>query len=195
MRLREGNKEKDIIDAAIEVFAEKGYHNSKISDIALKAGVAAGSIYLYYANKDELLFKIFEKPWIRLLDLVRNIPSDDNLNSFEKMDLLVDSIFDLLSSSPPLTLVFLREQQHLIPLHQVIVNKYVDEFLETGVSIIKSGMQEGVMDKDINAKVTKSLFYGGVRFLLQKWAVTPEDFPLEELRKDVKSFIKKGLQV
>lgn len=194
MRLKEGNKEKDIIMAAVEVFAAKGFHNSKISDIAAKANVAAGSVYLYFTNKDDLLFQIFQNPWSRLLDLVRSIPDEDSLDAFGKMDLLIDSIFDLFSSSPSLTIVFLKEQQHLIPLHQVIVSKYVDDFLETGVTIIKSGIESGLIDKNINTTVMKSLFYGGVRYLLLQWAVNPREFPLEDLRNDVKFFIKKGLQ-
>ena len=77
MRLKEGHKEKDIIDAAIKVFAEFGYHNAKISTIAKKANVATGSVYVYYKNKEDILFNIFDKLWQELFEKLR-IVSDNN---------------------------------------------------------------------------------------------------------------------
>ena len=58
MRVKEGNKREDIIKAAIKVFAKNGFHNAKISKIAEVANVAAGSVYLYFKSKEDILYQI-----------------------------------------------------------------------------------------------------------------------------------------
>lgn len=80
MRRKEGNKEQDIITAAIEVFAEDGYHEAKISKIAELANVATGSVYLYFESKEDLLVKIFSNLWIKLISLVNTINQRDDLS-------------------------------------------------------------------------------------------------------------------
>jgi len=76
MRVKEGNKERDIIVAAVKIFASMGYHNAKISKIAETAGVATGSVYVYFKNKEDVLLKIFSDLWNKMYDeLDEKIPS------------------------------------------------------------------------------------------------------------------------
>src|SRR5919199_6580907 len=56
-----GPKRDAILRAAIDVFAERGYFNAQVADVARAAGVAAGTVYLYFRSKDDLLVSIFEK--------------------------------------------------------------------------------------------------------------------------------------
>ncbi len=63
MRTREGNKERAILEAAIAVFADHGYHGARVSAIARRAGVATGSVYLYFPNKEAILLRIFDDLW------------------------------------------------------------------------------------------------------------------------------------
>lgn len=56
-----------IIDAAVEVIAENGYHQSQVSKIAKQAGVADGTIYLYFKNKEDILISLFKEKWVNLL--------------------------------------------------------------------------------------------------------------------------------
>lgn len=193
MRVKEGNKEKDIIESAIHVFAEKGFYNSRISEIADKANVAAGSVYLYFKNKDQILLKIMEIYWQKLLFHATFIPERKDINSIEKLDLLLDSIFELLSASPSITLVFIKELQNLSSADQKIISMYYDKFLDASANIIYSGQKEGLFNKKLNAVYLKNFIFGGTRYLLHQWALAPNEFPLKEVKKQVKSFIKKGL--
>ncbi len=90
MRTKEGNKEKDILEAAVKVFAESGFHRSKISKIAELAKVATGSVYVYYENKYDILRKIFEKLWNRLHRELTTIADDKSLTPEEKVDLMIE---------------------------------------------------------------------------------------------------------
>ena len=60
VRPREGDKRRRIIDAAVNVFSERGFFNSRVNDVAEAAGVAGGTIYLYFKNKDDLLISVFD---------------------------------------------------------------------------------------------------------------------------------------
>ena len=59
--MRDPDKPQQIIDAAIRVFARNGYYNSRVSDIAREAGIASGTIYLYFKTKDEILVTLFRE--------------------------------------------------------------------------------------------------------------------------------------
>src|SRR5919206_1723332 len=59
--MRDPDKHKQIIDAAVRVFARNGYYNSRVSDIAREAGIASGTIYLYFKTKDEILVTLFRE--------------------------------------------------------------------------------------------------------------------------------------
>ena len=57
---RKNSRKEDIINAAIKIFAQKGFYNAKVADVAREAGIADGTIYLYFKNKDDLLISLFE---------------------------------------------------------------------------------------------------------------------------------------
>src|SRR6516162_2070458 len=67
-----GNKRKRILDAAVRVFAKKGFYATRVSEVARAAGVADGTIYLYFKSKDELLVSLFEDRVERLLSFMRD---------------------------------------------------------------------------------------------------------------------------
>ena len=84
---RNSGKKSQIIDAAIKVFAQKGFYNSKVSDVAREAGIADGTIYLYFKNKDDLLISLFEIKVEELLEtfnkaLLAFKSAKDKLNEF-----------------------------------------------------------------------------------------------------------------
>jgi len=87
---RISDKKPQIIDAAIKVFAEKGFYNSKVADVARAAGIADGTIYLYFKNKDDLLISLFETKVEELLDTFKNAllafkTAKDKLNEFIRL--------------------------------------------------------------------------------------------------------------
>ena len=69
--MRDSAKPQQIIDAAIRVFARTGYYNSRVSDIAREAGIASGTIYLYFPTKDEILVTLFREKMAQWVALVR----------------------------------------------------------------------------------------------------------------------------
>lgn len=193
MRLREGNKGNDILIAAIKVFAESGYHNAKIHKIAELAGVATGSIYVYYKNKETILLKIFEQLWERLYNELNIISRRSDINSVEKFDAMIDLLFDVFIQDPPLAVVFVNEQNYLIQKRPKEFTPYYSRFLDLGENIVVEGINNNVFNNDIDVKIIRSFIFGGLRHLLHQWAQNPQEFPLDSIRYNVKYFSKQGL--
>lgn len=195
MRRKEGNKEQDIILAAIETFAKEGYHEAKISQIAELANVATGSVYLYFESKEDLLIKIFSDLWIKLISLVKSFYDRDDLTSIEKLDGFIDTVFDVFTANPKLALLFVKEQPHFLQNTNNKLNSLYNNFLEIGESILDEGVKSNTFNKNLNKSITKNFIYGGVRHLLHLWAINPDEYPLNKVRQDVKYIVKKGILV
>ena len=82
------NKRIRILEAAVKVFAKNGFHNSKVSVIAKEAGVADGTIYLYFKNKDDILISLFEESLNRLIDNMEEAVKDVN-DPLEKLKMFI----------------------------------------------------------------------------------------------------------
>jgi TetR/AcrR family fatty acid metabolism transcriptional regulator len=192
MRNKEGNKEADILESAIKVFAKFGYHNSGISQIAKEAGIASGSVYLYYKNKEEVLASIFRKVWEQLYNEITKINNRKDLSSIDKLEYLIDVIFDVFSINPSLATVFVNEQIHLKKETSLFI-KYYEKFFEKGEELVEEGIKDGSINPNINVKTFKFFLMGGMKYLLENWAKDINSFPLTTLRQNVKLIIKKGI--
>jgi TetR/AcrR family transcriptional regulator, fatty acid metabolism regulator protein len=193
MRKREGNKETDILEAAVKVFATEGYHKAKISSIAELAGVATGSVYLYYDSKEEIILKIFNVLWMKLLNELKLTVKRNDLGPSEKLDYVVDLLFDAFTMNSSLAIVFVNEQNHLIQSKKGSVGKHFNEFLDIAEEIVREGTKRKIFNANIDIKLFRNFITGGLRTLLRLWAQQPEEYPLNRIRQNVKFFIKNGI--
>jgi len=192
MRKKEGNKERAILDAAVEIFAEQGYHNAKISKIAERASVATGSIYVYFQNKEDILLKVFEEIWQPLYVELNKVSKNRALTPLEKIEFLIDIVFDFFIKNPAKAIVFVNEQNHLLKKTAVQFTDYYDKFMGLGENIIKAGIRKKAFNK-VDVVIFKYFILGGLRNLLNNWAENPKDFSLNKIRKNVKYLLKNGL--
>jgi TetR/AcrR family transcriptional regulator, fatty acid metabolism regulator protein len=193
MRTREGNKDKAILDAAILTFARHGYHKAKISSVAETAGVATGSVYLYYRNKESILLTIFDKLWTELTEQLRLVVKRNDLDAPQKLDLVIDHLFDMFIANPSLASVFVNEQHHLIKEKRGNVSKHYDEFLDLAEEIIREGVKQKNFDPEVDIKLFRHFITGGIRSVLRLWSQHAQTLSLQRIRQNVKFFIKHGL--
>ncbi len=192
MRLKEGNKEQDILNAAVEIFAKHGYHKAKIRDIAEKANVAVGSVYVYYNNKEDILLKIFENIWEPLYKELKKIYENPQLSFRQKFDYLIDLVFDCYIEEPYKAQVFVNEQNFLRKKSPKKFTNYYELFMRTGEKIFKKGIEAGVYN-EVDISIFKRFILGGLRDLLLEWANKPNPTNLNNIRESVKFFCKKGI--
>jgi len=193
MRVKEGNKEADILEAAVKVFAVKGFHNAKIHSIAETAGIATGSVYLYFKNKESILNKIFENIWGQLYREISGLKQRSDINPIEKIDYLIDLFFDIFNTKPELAIVFVNEQPNVSHKKDSLWLKYNELFIEDGEKIAAGGIAEGVINSNINVKAFRYFLLGGLRYMLDNWAKNQKELTINTLRQNVKLIIKKGI--
>jgi TetR/AcrR family transcriptional regulator, fatty acid metabolism regulator protein len=193
MRKREGNKEQAILEASVKVFAQYGYHHARIASIAEQAGIATGSIYLYYKDKEAILLTIFDRLWTELTDGLRKTLQRSDIDPLQKLDLVIDTLFDLFTANPALASVFVNEQHHLIKNKRGNVAKQYDDFLDLAEEIIREGVHKNKFNPDVDIKLFRHFITGGLRSVLRQWAEKPQTLTLNRLRQNVKNFIKHGL--
>lgn len=193
MRKKEGNKEIDIINAAIQVFASKGFFNAKISEIAKKAKVSVGSVYVYYRSKDYVLYKIFDDVWGRLYYKLKETVARKDLSIEKKHDALIDMIFDTFTENTSIAIVIAHEQQRLLMRNPKEFTPYYEMFNRLGNRIIKDGIKQKVFNKEINPKISSLFLHGAFRELINNWANNQKMFSLNLIRRNIKSLSKSGL--
>jgi TetR/AcrR family fatty acid metabolism transcriptional regulator len=192
MRLKEGNKDKRIIEAAIQIFAENGYHKAKISEIAKRAGVATGSVYVYFKNKQAILLKIFENIWKPLFVELKKVADNKEFSHEEKLDFLIDLVFDFFIENPSMAIVFVNEQHYLLRTQKEAFTNYYIRFMEQGELILRRGIKEKVFN-DLDIKIFRYFILGGLRNLLSIWAENPSEVSLNKIRQNVKFLTKHGI--
>jgi TetR/AcrR family transcriptional regulator, fatty acid metabolism regulator protein len=193
MRKREGNKEKAILDASIKIIAQHGYHRAKISSIAEQAGIATGSVYLYFKNKEAILLTIFDQLWVGLTDNLRSTVKQTDIDPSKKLDLVIDHFFDIFIKNPSLASVFVNEQHHLIKEKRGNVAKHYNDFLDLAEEIIREGVQRKIFNPEVDIKLFRQFITGGLRSVLSHWSQQSHSLQLQRVRQNVKFFIKHGL--
>ncbi len=195
MRKKVGNKEKDITEAAIKVFAKSNYHKAKISDIAKEAGIATGSVYLYFENKESIILKIFEDLWTRLYTELEILTKSSVLSPVEKIDAIIDLIFDVFADNPSMAVVFVNEQNNLMLQNEDKFTRFYEKFLDLGIDVLKKGQNEKIISDNIDPQIFRYFVFGAIRNLIHQWARDSEKFPLGRIRRNVKFLTKNGFLV
>ena len=157
-----------ILDAAIRVFAEHGYHGSRVGDIAEDAGVAHGLLYHYFASKEDVLRTIFVENWGELIGRFRAVEGSDE-PAPEKLEGIAKILLRTWRNDPALVTVMVREvarSQHL----QAQVDD-VREAFAIVQRVIEEGQAEGTFRTDVDARLASWIFYGGLEEVLTGWVL------------------------
>jgi len=162
------DKRRIILDAAVRVFARKGYHTSRVGDIAEEAGIAHGLLYHYFASKEQVLETVFRENWSELLAAFARIEASDEPAS-EQLDGIVKVLLRSWRNAPDLVRVMVREVARSPHLQG-----QVDEIREgftTIQRVIERGQAEGSFRSDLDARLASWIVYGSLEELLTGWVL------------------------
>src|SRR5918992_5559554 len=146
--MRDPDKPGQIIDAAIRVFARVGYYNSRVSDIAREAGVASGTIYLYFKTKDEILVTLFREKMAAWVAHVRSEIAAEP-DAVAKIRRLISLHFGVLESDPALAEVVQVELRQGHKFFRGASAHEVSAYFELIGSILEDGVAAGRFQKDL----------------------------------------------
>jgi TetR/AcrR family fatty acid metabolism transcriptional regulator len=162
------DKRRVILDAAVRVFARKGYHTSRVGDIAEEAGVAHGLLYHYFRSKEELLETIFRETWSDLLAAVRSVEETDE-TARERLAGIAKILLRSWRRDPDLVRVLVREVTRSSHLQRQI--KEIDEAFAGLERIIARGQADGEFRTEIDPRMASYVFYGALEEILTGWVL------------------------
>ena len=173
---KKGNSDKRerILRAAIEVFAKNGFYATRVSEIAKAAGVADGTIYLYFKNKDDVLITIFENGIQRLLVILREVAASEQPFD-ERITRIIELQLGLLEDQRDLAEVItvnLRQSSSL--LKQYAAPLFM-EYIDVIAGLIREGQRQGAFRKGVNSRVVARSLFGALDAILLTWALGDAD--------------------
>jgi TetR/AcrR family fatty acid metabolism transcriptional regulator len=163
------DKRRLILDAAVRVFARRGFHECRVSDVADEAGVAYGLVYHYFSSKEEILNTLFLERWQVMLDAIAEIDSRDELSAREKLSRVAGFIVDSYRNDPDLMKVIIVEVTRAANTFGRVHLDKIREAYEGIASIVDGARDEGSFKSEIPSEFAAMFFYGAIEQLLTGW--------------------------
>jgi TetR/AcrR family transcriptional regulator, fatty acid metabolism regulator protein len=167
-RDKNNDKYHRILEAAVKVFAEQGFYQSTISQIAREAGVADGTIYLYFKNKDDILVQFFSYKAKQVFDLFREEVSTAE-NSVEKLRNLVRRHLDEFQRDRNMAIVYQAETHQNSRSAEPQIREMSKMYLDIVSEIVEQGQADGSMRKDLYLSLVKRFIVGAVDETINNW--------------------------
>jgi TetR/AcrR family transcriptional regulator, fatty acid metabolism regulator protein len=162
------DKRRLILDAGVRVFARRGFHHCRVSDVADEAGVAYGLVYHYFRSKDEILNTLFLERWQIMLDAIAEIDSRE-LGGREKLHSVASFIIDSYRHDPDLMKVIIVEVTRAANSFGAVHLEKIREAYEAIAGIVEKARAEGSFKTGIPAEFAAMCFYGAIEQLLTGW--------------------------
>lgn len=184
-------KYKQIVDAAVIVIAENGYHQAQVSKIAKQAGVADGTIYLYFKNKEDILISVFrEKMGLFVEKLEEAVAGKDT--AVEKLLIMVENHFKILSDDHHLAIVTQLELRQSNKELRMKINMVLKEYLNLLDAILRSGKEKGEFSQDLDIRLARQMIFGTIDETATTWVINDQKYDLTALAPAVHRLIIHG---
>ncbi len=185
-------KYKQIIDAAVEVIAENGYHSSQVSKIAKKAGVADGTIYLYFKNKEDILVSLFQD---KMGQFIEKIEQETNARQTaeEKLLKLVETHFEQLSADHHLAIVTQLELRQSNKELRQKINEVLKRYLAVIDQIVEEGVEENLFRRNMDPRLVRQMIFGTLDETVTNWVMKEQRYNIVEQAEEVHTLLVHGL--
>ncbi|HXG03306.1 MAG TPA: TetR/AcrR family transcriptional regulator [Candidatus Binatia bacterium] len=189
---RDHAKPGQIIEAAIRVFARNGYYNSRVSDIAREAGIASGTIYLYFKTKDEILVRLFRDKMAEWVALARReiAAAPDAVGKIRR---LVALHFTVLERDPDLAEVVQVELRQGHKFFRGASAHEVSAYFDLIASILQEGIAAGQIRSDVPVKVATKVLFGAMDQMATSWVLGKRGYRLSDTAEAVATIFLRGV--
>ncbi|MDV6378137.1 TetR/AcrR family transcriptional regulator [Sporosarcina sp. GW1-11] len=184
-------KYKQIVDAAVIVIAENGYHQAQVSKIAKEAGVADGTIYLYFKNKEDILVSVFREKIAIFGENIKEILAKD-LPISEKLLLVVENHFRILQEDPYLAIVTQLELRQSNRELRFQINNVLKEYIVLLDELLQGGVETGELSPDLDLRLARQMLFGTMDEIITSWVMNEQKFNLLETAPKVSSMLLYG---
>jgi TetR/AcrR family fatty acid metabolism transcriptional regulator len=186
-------KYQRILEAAISVFAEKGFHAARISDVASRASVADGTIYLYFRNKEELLMTAVNIAFDAFMSHAR-AELAAIASPAGKLRRLAQLHLEALGSDRNLAIVFQMELRHSPRFLAPFSRQHMTEYFDLVLQAIHEGQEQGVFRRNLPGAIVANCFFGALDEMVTSWVLDRSHYQLTEVAEITADVILMGLE-
>lgn len=191
-RDKAGDKYQRILDAAISVIAEKGFFTARISDIAQRADVADGTVYLYFKSKEEILMKAIHTAFDAFMrhartELAKIAAPEEQLSRMAYLHL------EAMGNNRDAAKVFQMELRQSTRFLEEFSHEHMVEYFALVREAIRKGQESGVFRAELSDKIAANCFFGALDEMVTSWVLSGEDYPLANAAGPVCDVILRGL--
>jgi TetR/AcrR family transcriptional regulator, fatty acid metabolism regulator protein len=194
---KKADKRKRIVQSATKIFAEKGFYNAKISQIAYHADVADGTIYLYFKSKDDLLISIFEEEMTNIIEYhIEEIEKEKKAGN--RLITFAKNHAQLCIENEDLAALFQLEIRQSNKFMKDYVNLQFSNYLNVISSILKYGKETNEFRSDTNVNMLKHAFFGAIDEISTQWILLGDSqkrFNLMDSLRSYSELIVRGIKV
>jgi TetR/AcrR family fatty acid metabolism transcriptional regulator len=186
------SKRERILRAAVDVFAEHGYFNAKVAQIAKSAGVADGTIYLYFDGKEDLLITIFREHTRNYLRSLEQHLANVN-RAEERLRIAVRHHLETLGRDRSLAVVSQVELRHSLKFMSLFSQQEVADYLNVIRKIVEHGQQEGAFRRNVHPQLVAKFIFGVLDEMVTSWILSEKLYDLPAQSDQIADLILTGL--
>jgi TetR/AcrR family transcriptional regulator, fatty acid metabolism regulator protein len=193
VREQRNDKRARILDAAVKVFAERGYFSSTVAEIARAAGVADGTIYLYFKSKDDLLLELFDEKMTQLIAQATAALAEER-DAPSRLKRFIQLHFSVVEKNPDLASVLVVELRQSAQLLKVADRqKLGSAYLELIGQVVREGQERGELISSVSPGTAKRAIFGALDELALGWLLSGRRSSLKKAGNEVAEWLVRGL--
>jgi TetR/AcrR family fatty acid metabolism transcriptional regulator len=191
---KNSDKYMRILDAAIKVFAEQGFYQSTVSQIAKEAGVADGTIYLYFKNKDDILFQFYEFKTKEVFKRFRETV-DQADTAIEKLRNLIRVHLEEFQRDPYMAVVYQVETRQQRRMAEKPIKEMSKMYRDIITELVEKGQEEGTIRRELYMGMVKRMINGAVDEVINAWIHTGRNYDLVSMADPLVELFIHGIGV
>jgi len=182
-------KRKRLLLSAVRTFGRRGFHEAKIAEIAAEAGVAEGTVYLYFRNKEDLLGCVFDETMDEVLAEARAVRHAGG-TAAEKLVRLVGLHLGFVGQDRDLASVFQIELRRSARLVERFSRSKLVEYFRLLDGVLKEGIASGELRRDLEPRLAVRILFGAADEILSEWLLSGEPKPAADAEKLVGTLLR-----
>ncbi len=194
LKTKNNDKYHRILEAAIKVFAEQGFFQSTISQIAKEAQVADGTIYLYFKNKEDILVQFFSYKTKQVFERFRE-GVDSQGSAIEKLRSLIRRHLEEFQQDRNMAVVYQSETHRTSRRAEPQIREMSKMYMDIVSEIVEQGQQEGSMRKELYLGLVRRFIIGAVDEVINTWLHAEKDYDLTSMADPLVDLFVRGIGV
>jgi TetR/AcrR family fatty acid metabolism transcriptional regulator len=190
-RSKRDDKRARILQAAVKVFARKGYFAARVSEIAKRAGVADGTIYLYFRGKEDLLVSLFDEVMTaHLMQARQELKAAPGPAA--RLLAIAEHHLRVLGENRDLAVVFQVELRQSTKFMERFTASWLQDYFQLLYGVIEEGQRAGLFRPDLPRKVAAKALFGALDEMVTSWILSGKDYDLPQLAAPVVDLFLRG---